>query len=715
VASDQAKELRKQGIAAAKAGQTEQARSLLQQAIRLDPRNEAAWLWMISLARDTREKMVFLNRLLDINSNNEMGLKALADMNLTRDQLMAQVSSTVAKPETRSAQAQAAQVEGVPIADQQRLNTIAPEVDQIVQAYVGQTFDYPGVEWAQKTKGRLGEADIWKVRAVVGAIAAVVLLVVGIGGYAAVLSNPTLRGIVFVPTPTLTPTRPPPTFTPTPTPGVTPTPSPTPELTLTPSPTVPPEIPNGNAAAPEPTPLYPPAFERSLQEAVSLLDRERYEEALPTLEMEITAVSARFDPAPYYYTALSMIGSGELAQAKQILLDGQNRLTDTSSPDERAVIVGGLAYVNVLLAEQARKLGQTDTLSTLLADAEAQAEEALEQNPGFDLPYLAEARRLVLRNSTDAAIEILDQGLGTEQLRSNTRLIVAKGELYFERGVYDLAAYQAFLALYIDPTTESAHRLRIRTALAEGDAGSGVLYSQAYLFYYPGSAEGFRLLGDARVAEGNRDLALEAYTQGLAGGDDVELLLARAALYRQQNRYNQAREDLTTAFALSDDPAIRVLRMQAAYEGGQYAIAQDDADALLGSGAIPDGQLRLLQARILIDQAAPDDTATYEQALDLLTSPGEGIEPGQQPLINEYRARAYYGLEQYQNALDTVNAALSDAETGSRYYLRGLIWEARGENTLAQRDYEWVLSWGEIYPYPFLPDVRERYAELTGA
>jgi Tfp pilus assembly protein PilF len=52
VASDQARELRARGIAAAKAGSKEEARQLLQQSVRIEPRNEAAWLWLASVARD---------------------------------------------------------------------------------------------------------------------------------------------------------------------------------------------------------------------------------------------------------------------------------------------------------------------------------------------------------------------------------------------------------------------------------------------------------------------------------------------------------------------------------------------------------------------------------------------------------------------------------------------------------------------------------------
>ena len=102
MASDQAKELRKQGIAAAKAGQVDQARQLLQQSLRIEPQNEASWLWLVSLAKDQREKMFYLNRLLEINPNNEMGLQALKALGMTKDQLVSQVTSLPSRPDNRA-------------------------------------------------------------------------------------------------------------------------------------------------------------------------------------------------------------------------------------------------------------------------------------------------------------------------------------------------------------------------------------------------------------------------------------------------------------------------------------------------------------------------------------------------------------------------------------------------------------------------------------
>ncbi len=712
VASDQAKELRRQGIAAAKAGQADQARQFLQQSLRIEPRNEAAWLWLVSLARDQRERFFFLNRLLEINPNNEMAQQALQSLGMTREQLAQQVSSLPTRPDNRATLAASAQTPGIPIPDAQRISQIQDEVDAIVREYLTTIESEPGITWVQKTRGRAGERDILALRAYIGAGVLAALVVLFIVGYTVVWNTPALRGIVFVPTPTLTPTRPPPTSTPTPTPGVTPTPSPTPEVTLTPSPTVPANIQNGELIPPQPTALFPPAFEKGVVDSVSLINRGLFEEAIPTLQVEITRVASSFDVGPYFYKALAEIGAGELEAAKQTMLDAQRRLTDTADGNTRAVVNGGLAYTNLKLAEAALEEDNSSAVASFLIDAEQQSEIAIQSSPRFELAYLTLAKTYRLQNDEDGALQVLDRGLAIPELASNVNLLVEKAEIYFEQGEYDLAAYQTFLALYVDPTTEPAHILRIRVAMEQNDPGLAVLYTQAYLFYYPGSVEAYRLLGDARAAENKIDLALEAYTQGLAGGDDAGLLLARARLYNSQRRYDAAREDLGKAFSLTSDPEIRAERMLAAYNAGNYATAKSDAAALLGENVIPDSAIKLLQARILVDEADEDEDEAFEAALELLDEINDSLTNDQLAAANEYRGWAHYRLRQFGNALTAVNAALGATETGSRHYLRGLIFEAQGRDSAALREYDWVLTWGRVYPYPFLRDVETRAEAL---
>jgi tetratricopeptide (TPR) repeat protein len=279
VASEQARQLRQQGIAAAKAGQKDEARRLLQQSIRLEPDNEAAWLWMASIAAERRERLFCLYKLLEINPNNEAGLQALGRLGLTRDQLAEQLGQTPAATET------SADPSGVPIPDAQRLAEAQSQVDMIVREYLAPIQS--NVKYVHKTRQRAGERDVVLLRVYVAVGAVVVLVGLVIGLYLVAVNTPEIASVLFAPTPTITNTPAPPTLTPTNTPGVTPTPSLTPLVTLTASPTVPPEI----RAAPQdipptPTDIYPSISERTLRGAVALLDQNRYDIARPTLEAE---------------------------------------------------------------------------------------------------------------------------------------------------------------------------------------------------------------------------------------------------------------------------------------------------------------------------------------------------------------------------------------------------------------------------------------------
>lgn len=722
---EQAKQLRKAGVEAAKAGDKDRARQLLQQSLRLDPNNEAAWIWLMTVARDQREKLICLYKLLEINPNNEMGLEALESLKLTPEKLAEQLgikaSAQPLQPMQRAAPtvrppSQAAseppQSSTIPIADPQRIAQAQNELDALVRDYLAPFDGYSGVAWTRKSRSRAGERDSLVLRAYVAAGVAAALIIVFIIGAVIVMNNPAARAVLFAATGTPTRTPAPPTMTYTPTPGLTPTPSPTPELTLTPSPTVPANIPRGNDA-PQSTPIYPPVQERTIRDAVALINQGKVDVALPTLVVEVTLAASDFDPNPYFYRAMGLVRQGQLDAAAELLRSAERRLPEKPNEQSYAPLVNaGLAWVDVLRAEQALEARRRDEANALLRNVEDRAEAAITGDPRLELPYLALARRHRLEGDYDAAISTLDQGLAVPELAANVNLIVEKGQDYFEQGEYDLAAYQAFLALYADPTAESAHLLQIKTALAQDKPGLAVLLTQGYLFYYPGSVEGYTLLGEARVREGNFDLALEAYNQALAGGENnpftADVLVVRAQLYEQQRRYDLAREDYTRAYALTDDPAIRARRMLAAYNAGNIRVAEEDARSLLGEGVIPDAEIQLLQARILIDQARQDDTADFEQALNLLGTAANALSADLRPIADEYQARAQYNLGSYDDALRAINRALSAGETGSRHYLRGLILEAQGKGDLAARDYDWVVAWGTVYPYPFLPDARQR-------
>ena len=63
------------GIKAANAGNRQLARVSLLRVTELDPKNESAWLWLASISEFPEELLAFLSRVLDINPENERALE----------------------------------------------------------------------------------------------------------------------------------------------------------------------------------------------------------------------------------------------------------------------------------------------------------------------------------------------------------------------------------------------------------------------------------------------------------------------------------------------------------------------------------------------------------------------------------------------------------------------------------------------------------------
>jgi Flp pilus assembly protein TadD len=70
-------ELLQQGIALAKAGRREEARTILLQVVEQDERNESAWLWLSGLVDSDDDKAIALENVLTLNPNNEWAKRGL--------------------------------------------------------------------------------------------------------------------------------------------------------------------------------------------------------------------------------------------------------------------------------------------------------------------------------------------------------------------------------------------------------------------------------------------------------------------------------------------------------------------------------------------------------------------------------------------------------------------------------------------------------------
>ena len=73
----EAQRLYQRGVAAARGGQKRVAAGLLTRSLRLDPRNEAAWLWLSGVLENPQQIAFCLQAVLRINPTNEHALKGM--------------------------------------------------------------------------------------------------------------------------------------------------------------------------------------------------------------------------------------------------------------------------------------------------------------------------------------------------------------------------------------------------------------------------------------------------------------------------------------------------------------------------------------------------------------------------------------------------------------------------------------------------------------
>lgn len=626
---------------------------------------------------------------------------------------------------------------GIPIPDRQYLTQVLAEAESVIESY-GQPPENV-IAWTSKKKNRAGEVELTRYRLQV--ISAIVgsLLVIGIIGAVILATNPEAQRVVLnirTTTPTFTPT-----FTPSPTPGQTATPSPTIDFTanptFTPSPTF-----NAtftpisvlNVRTPRPTqPPLPGQLEINVARSFAEMNAGGYANAVATLDVERRLVSNNFNPNPYYASGIALMLDGQTERAFEVMEEAAERAANTSGSDApifESIVDLGFAEIHLLRAADQIQAGRG--AGNDLAAVEDRADEALAFDPRYARAYVLKARAAVLAGDYDDALMILNEGRAVQGLGDDLTLLTEQAEILLQQGQQQAesndtrlreeaiatlqeAEYIASLTLHLNPYEERAHLIRTQAALAQGRAGQAVLYTETWRIAAPESPNAFRMLGDARIAEGNQELALGAYTRAVELGAEpaalVNALQARAELFAAQRRYDLALADFNSALELTDSPEVRARRMITAYAAGQYDTAIADADLLIGTGALPDGDIRLVKARALIDTAPEGVTAQVREAYDLLNS--ASVSESQRAVWEEYRARAAFALGEYEAAAQSIIAALQGGISGSRYYLRGQIEEARAVDLLAAvRSYEWVTGWSQVYGYPFAEDAAARLTAL---
>jgi hypothetical protein len=135
------KELILQGIKAAQAGENIKARDFFMQAIRLDDRNETAWLWLSSVVESEKHRQTCLEKVLKLNPNNEdarRGLEHLKTAQAATQAIQPQPSSP--EPPQTPSQTETPEQAALQSDPTQTIQTEAPETIQS-EASLPYTFD----------------------------------------------------------------------------------------------------------------------------------------------------------------------------------------------------------------------------------------------------------------------------------------------------------------------------------------------------------------------------------------------------------------------------------------------------------------------------------------------------------------------------------------------------------------------------------------------
>jgi tetratricopeptide (TPR) repeat protein len=443
---------------------------------------------------------------------------------------------------------------------------------------------------------------------------------------------------------------------------------------------------------------------------------------LPTLDAEVALVSSTFNPNPYYFKALAQARTGDFDGAIRTLTEAEERTeTDTRAeqrPFARALIQSGFADVELLRAQTLRRAGNPSRANQSYTIAMQRAEDALESDQQNARAHIVIIQAALDQRRFGDALDALEFAFGPQvnsvPFKSNLDLITLQGQVYLARAAtpagqdayldYEQADLQGRVAIFANPFDRRGHELRIAVALAQKRAGDAVLLNDTYRLYFQNDPRSLKLLGDARVLEGNQDLAFNAYSDAATaalntangGADAADALVARAGLLLAQGEGGAALTDLNAAYEALPDATIRAKRMDAAYVAGEYAVALEDAELLVGSGALPDDVFYLMQARVRYDLAKANSEdallAEADDVLALLARTNTALPAELRPIAEAYRARAALVTGDLEAASVAANTAFNLSAIPALQILRADVRAAQGRFDEARADYLTALN-----------------------
>src|SRR5574341_899187 len=753
-----ADDLLQRGIAAARAGQSEEARRYFAQAIQLNPRSEMAWLWMSSVVQTDDQRIHCLRQVLTLNPQNEFALKGLqslgalgasaapppappasptpspaapppeqagADVTGANGGQTAEVAydtqdyqAEPAQPEPSVAHA-AVQPSPTPVETpayrphKERVTLPTPPAPDGIPLIGAEVVSYAQREVmdalrAIEREQHMGALNVtWSPPDVPRQLRRMIVnpfyIVIGGSVVIVLLTVVLVSGLAAYIRDQQAP-QVAETAGPTRTPVATATATVTPRPTRTPASTnqpfnAGPVLPVGDAprGSLERRPTVTPPYIATPHPSIPLL---------------VDAANA-FHAGEYQsaveYARQAREREGANVPVDAFYFEGMSLAYLGDLEAARDALQSGVERDDSFAPNHAG-LGYVGLMQGQPAVAQRESERAQQLDPTFVLPYLTLAELYLSQGDPNAALAQIDTAENTID-PYDVNLLLMEGRIYLAMGRPEDATAVGNLAYYIDPHSEEVNILVNRGRIELGYIDSAMVSLAALVFEInPPNAEGWALLARTYEVSNRPEDALEAYARALQlNPTQVDALLGRAEYYFKRGEYQLAFADYNQVLQLQGGQYDALYgRAISAYALGDIEQAREDLEAVRTiTPGLPEVETLYVEA-LVASEAYTDVVNVAAQTLNL------NLSDAQRARVLQSRGQAYYNLGDLNAAALDFTAALQLEETGTAHYYMGLIYHQQGDLNRAIFELEWVMFWTQYFDYPFEEEARTALTGMYG-
>jgi tetratricopeptide (TPR) repeat protein len=641
-----------QAIAAIKAGDKAGGQRLLAEVIRNDPRNEAAWLWMSAVVGSDERQRACLERVLAVNPSNQTAQRGLAK--LQRDRVgQFKPSQAFSQP--------VPPLPGIPLKTAGTSSSIAGPVPSAASTAKTARATFP-----------------WRGLLVLLGVA---LFGCGIMGVSAYLMSARSQGAQRQLAPLSTATLPSAVATPG---------SASPDITRPAG--VSRATPTAGAGARSPAPGGPTATppgeditDSNYIQGKTAYQAKNYEEVLKRMTLVLEA-NPRLAP-PHWYRGMAYF----YTQNYQAMLDEMEQALAIDPDYALGYADRGLAYSS--LGDEQRAMA--DWQKALMLD-----------------PTLAKVHHnmgVSYHNHNDYASAVQEYTLALAIDPTRAETWNGRAEDLDNMGQYQECIESASRALELQPDLWPSYYARGSCRANVGQYAPAISDFDVYLRAVPDNPKAWynRALTYRLSHLGSNQQALADYTRAIELDPTFAwALINRGNVYIDLKEYELALRDYDAALALGEIPRAYVGRGEACSGLKRY----DEAEAALKKAIdlLPNYNVAYgTLAEVYLAQSKYSDAiVAANRTLALSTVAGD------KAYSLEKRGRAYYGLGDYERAIQDFNQEIALRPVALSYYYRGIAYQAAGQKELAIKDLEFFLAQGGAQDQVKIDDAKAKLSEL---